>query len=198
MAYRGTSNFKQDELTSVRRLRESMESPVEKGGGHKPVAKLYKAHGKIHFKLGGKIFAIDGGNIVLDPDMPAAGAMEGGPGSGPRKGGGAGRERVRQSVGSSASRLSSLAEKLHEKAGGRSSIGTTVNKLAGQLENIHYRDSADDKERIGNIATKLSDLSEKLHEKSTSGHSEIGASLNKIAQQVENSYHGWGKGKSKR
>lgn len=71
MAYRGTSNFKQEELTSVRRLRESMESPIEKGGGHKPVAKLYRAHGKIHFKFGGKVFAIDGGNVVLDPDMPA-------------------------------------------------------------------------------------------------------------------------------
>lgn len=85
MSYRGTTQFPQQELTSVRRLRESMESPIEKGGGHKPVAKLYKAHGKIHFKLGGKIFTIDGGNVILDPDMPAAGTTEGGPGSGPRK-----------------------------------------------------------------------------------------------------------------
>src|SRR3972149_3062233 len=102
MAYRGGGFLAQQELTSVQRLRESAETKLEAAEPpietpdtkHKVVARIIRLHGKPHFKLGGKMYAISGNNVVQDLDQPAP-ATEGGPGSGPQSGQGGKKERSR-------------------------------------------------------------------------------------------------------
>lgn len=90
MSYKGTAVVTGlPELESMRRLRESKESPVETPNAqHKPVAKIQMIHGKQHFNLGGKMYVLDKGQVLEDLDQPTSEAAEGGPGSGPHQGSG--------------------------------------------------------------------------------------------------------------